>query len=127
MSALSDGHANNILEASVAKTAFVASTGPMMLRLMTTTPTSSSNATQVTGGSYSAQSVTFGTAGSQSIANSNAQTYTGMPIATVTAVELWDSAGTPIRKWWGLLSASKTTNLNDTFSVAIGSLTLSFA
>lgn len=127
MSALSDAHANNILEASVAKTAFTASTAPMKLRLMTTTPTSSSNGTQVTGGSYSSQTVTFAAAASQSITTDIAANYTGMPAATVTAVELWDSAGTPVRKWWGLLSASKTTNLNDTFSIAAGSLTLSFA
>jgi len=46
-----------------------------------------------------------------------------MPAATITAIELWDSAGTPARKWFGALTANKTTNLGDTFTIASGSLT----
>jgi hypothetical protein len=46
-----------------------------------------------------------------------------MPAVTVVGVELWDSAGTPARKWWGALTASKTLNSGDTFSIASGSLT----
>ena len=52
-----------------------------------------------------------------------ALTQTNMPAATITAIELWDSAGTPVRKWYGLLTASKTTNSGDTFTIASGSLT----
>jgi hypothetical protein len=46
-----------------------------------------------------------------------------MPAATIVGVELWDSAGSPVRKWWGPLAANKTTVLGDTFTIAAGSLT----
>jgi hypothetical protein len=43
----------------------------------------------------------------------------------VTAVEIWDSAGTPKRMWYGALAASKTVGAGDTFQIPIGQLTLS--
>jgi hypothetical protein len=52
-------------------------------------------------------------------------TFAGMPAVAspgVQGIELWDSAGTPKRKWWGPLAASVITNLGDTVSIASGSL-----
>jgi hypothetical protein len=46
-----------------------------------------------------------------------------MPAATIVGVEEWDSAGTPVRRWFGALAANKTTNLGDTFSIAASSYT----
>jgi hypothetical protein len=53
--------------------------------------------------------------------SNTALTYTSMPAVTVTSVDEFDNAGTPVRRWWGNLSASKTTNSGDTFSIAGGS------
>ena len=77
--------------------------------------TSGTGAPSVT---FAAASTTTGTAASNA-----AVSVTNMPAATIVGVELWDSAGTPVRKWWGPLTASKTTVLGDTFTIASGSLT----
>lgn len=125
--------ANNMLSGSLALTAgYAAATAPVKLRLMNSTgatPTATVTGTEVTGGSYVAlgQSLNAAlpatpTAGS--ISNTSAINYTGMPAVTVNAVEIWDSAGTPKRKWFGTIT-SKTTNAGDTLSFAAGAITIS--
>lgn len=115
--------ANAILEASSGKTTYTNPTGPVKVGLYTTSPTASATGTEATGGSYARQTVTFAAASAGSIASNVALTYTSMPAATITSVNEWDSAGTPIRRWFGDLSASKTTNSGDTFTIASGSYT----
>jgi hypothetical protein len=48
-----------------------------------------------------------------------------MPAATVVGVEIWDNAGTPVRLWYGPLSASRTVAAGDELRLTAGSLTLS--
>jgi hypothetical protein len=50
-----------------------------------------------------------------------------MPACTVVAVDEWDSAGTPVRRWWGALTANKTVNSGDTFTIASGSYSKSLS
>lgn len=132
MAALNQAHANNIIDASLATTTFTASTAPIRCRLMTANGTATAAGTELaTSGGYTsgtgAPSVTFASAASGSAASNSAVTVTNMPATTIVGVELWDSAGTPIRKWFGALSASKTTNSGDTFSIASGSLTVTLS
>ncbi len=126
MASLSNAHGNNLLDASLGTATITATVTPLRCRLMTTNGSSSTNGTEVTGGSYTSQSVTFAAASSLSAASNAALNFTGMPAATVVGVELWDSAGSPVRKHWGALTANKTTNAGDTFSIASGSLTVAF-
>jgi hypothetical protein len=42
-------------------------------------------------------------------------------------VEIWDSAGTPVRLWYGALSASRAVNAGDDFKLVAGALSLSLA
>jgi len=128
MAALVQVHANNIIDASVGTTTFVATVTPLKCRLMTAIGTATAAGTELgTSGSYVAATglspATMASAASGSAASSVALTQTNMPAATITAVELWDSAGTPLRKWYGALTANKTTNAGDTFTIASGSLT----
>lgn len=128
MPALHQVHANQLLAGSLAQAAFVASTAPIRCRLMTANGSATANGTELaSSGGYtagaSAPSVTFGAPASGSAASTTAVTVTNMPAATIVGVELWDSTATPARKWYGALTASKTTNAGDTFSIAIGSLT----
>ena len=102
-----------------------APTGALKVRLMTANGSDSAAGTEVTGGSYASQTVTFGAASGGATSNSGALTYTGMPACTVVGVESWDSAGTPIRWWHGALAASKTINAGDTFTIPAGDLDLS--
>jgi hypothetical protein len=115
--------ANAILEASSGKTAYTNPTTPVKVALVTATGTASAAGTEATGGSYARQTVTFAAASAGSIASNVALTYTNMPAATITGIDEYDSAGTPIRRWFGALSASKTTNSGDTFTIASGSYT----
>jgi hypothetical protein len=128
MAALVQVHANNIIDASMGTTTFVATTTPMKCRLMTAVGTATAAGTELaTSGSYVALTglspATMASASAGAAATSVALTQTNMPAATITAIELWDSAATPLRKWFGALTANKTTNAGDTFTIASGSLT----
>jgi len=128
MAALVQVHANNILDASLGTAAFTATTTPLKCRLMTAIGSATAAGTELgSGGSYVAGTgltpATMAAAAAGSAASSVALTQTNMPAATITAIELWDSAGTPLRKWYGALTANKTTNAGDTFTIAAGSLT----
>lgn len=121
--------ANAILTSSVTGGAYTAPTTPVKLALITTvTPSTASVAgSEVSGGSYARVTTAgaWGTAASGSITNSaGALTFTAMPACTIGGIELWDSAGTPIRRWFGTLTANKTVNLGDTVTFATSSLTV---
>lgn len=129
MGALDQTHANKLIDASLGTTTLTATTTPIRVRLMTANGSATANGTELaTSGGYTsgtgAPSVTFAAASAGSAASNAAVTVTNMPAATIVGIELWDSAGTPVRKWWGALSASKTTNSGDTFTIASGSLTV---
>lgn len=116
--------ANGILTSSVKGTAYTAPTAPINLALVTVIGSASAAGTEVTGGSYARQPITWGTASAGSIANSVAITFTAMPAVTVVGVDIWDSAGTPIRRWWGAVSPNKVLGSGDTLSFAIGALSV---
>jgi hypothetical protein len=104
-------------------------TVPLNLRLMwagTSTATSAGTEVPNGGGStYAAQSLSaaLGTASAGSITTTLAITYTNMPATTTIGVEVWDSAGPAVRKWFGALTVPKATALGDTLSFAVGSIT----
>jgi hypothetical protein len=125
MGALDQAEASRLLRNSLGIAAGTTPTPPINGRLMTANGSASANGTQVTGGSYAAQSVTaaLGTEANGTVTTTSAVSYTGMPAATVTGMELWDSAGTPLRKWWSALAANKTTGAGDTLSFAAGQIT----
>lgn len=128
MGALSQAHSNNLIDGSLGTAAFVATTAPLRCRLMTANGTATANGTELaTSGGYTAAAgaptVTFAAATGGSAASNTAVTVTNMPAATITGVELWDSAATPVRKWWGALTASKAVNAGDTLTIASGGLT----
>ena len=115
--------ANALLGASSGQAAYTNPTGPIRVALVTVTGTATAAGTEVVGGSYARQTITFAAAAGGSITSNVALTYTNMPACTVTGVDEWDSASTPVRRWFGALSSAKTVNAGDTFSVAAGSYT----
>lgn len=100
-------------------------TGPLKLRLMTANGTDSAAGTEVTGGSYVSQTITFGASAAGVATNSNALTFATMPSCTVVGFEVWDSNASAKRLWWIPATASKVVNAGDTYSVAIGAISLS--
>jgi hypothetical protein len=102
-------------------------TSPLKLRLMTANGSDSAAGTEVTGGSYAQQTVTLAAASSGVTTNSGAVSFTLMPSCTVVGVEIWDSAGSPVRLWYGALTANKVVNAGDTFTIADGELDLTLS
>lgn len=133
MSALTQGQATNVLAATFAQAAFVATTAPTKLRLIGTNGDQATAGTEITAGggyaaggpniTWNAPTVQTGTY-SGKIGNA-ALSITNMPAATVNGVEVWDSAATPARKAWGALTTARTTAAGDTLSFAADSVTLS--
>lgn len=128
--------ANNLTDVGETRTldwltgnATTALTAPLMVRLMTVNGTDAAPGTEVVGGSYAAQSVAFGAATSPggTTSNSGVVSFTGMPVSTVVGLEIWDSAGSPIRWWFGPLTTPRTLALNDALTFPIGSIVLTLS
>lgn len=109
-------------------------TPPLKLRLMTATGTNTSNGTEATavncpgytagGSSLGASGFAAPSGGSQSNNNAVSWSATGS-WATVTGIEIWDSAATPLRWLQGALTSNITGVANgDTVQFAVGSVTV---
>jgi hypothetical protein len=122
--------AQNLVNGWLGIAAYTAAATPMKLSLHTGTASATAAGTEVTGGPgpYARQTIAFGSpsAATPSVAtNSGAVSFTGMPVATVTDINIYDSTGTPVRRAFGTLTASKTTASGDTLSFAIGAVSAS--
>lgn len=130
-SGLVDVEAGRLLDLSLTgSSATAAPTTPWKLALSTATTSGSSAGTEVVGGSYARATITWVGAGTLVIGStSNAATinFTNMPAATVTDINIYDSAGTPRRLWWGALTASKAVAVGDTLSFAGGAVAITLA
>ncbi len=125
---LTTAEANALLNASTLAVSYPYTTGPTRLALLTAvsgTPATTAG-TEVSGGSgpYSRQVASFSVAANGTITNNSTITFTGMPACTVVAVEIYDSATTPNRKWYGNLTASRTLQAGDSLSLASNALSL---
>lgn len=125
MAAIVAAEANRFLDASFGKATYTAPTTPMKLAVMTANGSASSAGTEVTGGSYARSDLEMNSASSQAITNSGTEAFTNMPAGTVVGVEIYDSAGSPRRQWYGPLTANKTLNAGDTLSFAASSISIS--
>lgn len=117
---------NKMLDALVGTASYSANT-PIKLALVTAAGSDSAAGTEVSGGSYARQTITFNAASSGSIDSAGAVSFTNMPTCTVVGIELWDSAGTPVRLAYGSLTSSKSLTSGDTLEFAAGSITLSLS
>ena len=119
----------NQVAASLGEASYVATTGPIRGRLMTANGSAGSNGTEVVnagGSTYASQDVgaAITSVAALPVTNSAAVTWANLPAATIVGLELWDSNGTPKRKWFGGLAASKTVALGDSLTLPPGALTL---
>lgn len=107
--------------------ATTAPTTPLRVALVTANGSDTAAGTEVTGGSYARKTLTTAAAVNGATSNSADLVWTGMPAATVVGVEVWDSAGTPVRLWYGALAASRTVLAGDELRIPAGSLTFSLS
>lgn len=106
-------------------------TPPYKLRLMSAQGSNTSNGTELTTtGGYTAGGSSLGTTfcaapsgGQQTNSNLVSWTATGT-WATVVAIEIWDSAGTPLRWLQGSITSITGVVNGDTVQFAIGSITI---
>ena len=117
---------NELLDALVGATSFSVTT-PIKLALVTVNGNDASAGTEVTGGSYARQTITFTAAANGQIENDTAISFTGMPAVTVVGIEMYDSAGSPKRLAYGALTTSRVITAGDTVQFASGAITLSLA
>lgn len=104
-----------------------APTTPLKVALVTANGSDMAAGTEVTGGGYARQSLSVAAAVNGATSNSADLVWNNMPAVTVAGVEVWDSAGTPVRLWYGALTASRTVNAGDDFKLVAGALTLSLS
>ena len=123
---LPDTIENQLLDALVGTSTYSV-TGTIKLRLMTANGSDASAGTEVTGGSYVAQTITFTTATSGAIENNTAISFTGMPAVTVVGIEIYDSAGSPKRLLYGALTSPRTVTAGDTVQFASGAIDITLS
>lgn len=122
MSSFTDYLENAVLDYVFRNTGTPTST-TVYLALFTVAPTDSTTGTEVTGGGYARQAVTFGAAAAGAISNTGAVAFTasGANYGDVLAVAICDavSAGNQLA-WDGITTA--TVNDGDTINFAIGEI-----
>ena len=97
----------------------------LYLALFTSTGTDSSAGTEVTGGSYARQSISFAapTSGAGTVVNSADITFANMPACTVTYAAIYDASTSGNRLFYGPLTTSQIINAGGSAVALAGSLT----
>jgi hypothetical protein len=119
------GTANKIIDKVLRGVDFTAAT-VWYVSLHTALP-GDTGTSEVTGGSYARQSVTFNAAGTKATTNAAVLTFATMPAATVTHIGIWGASSAGTIWWQGALSAPKTVGAGDTFQIAAGDLDIALA
>lgn len=122
MANLTTTAANKILDHVNGVTSWTPTT-PLKVALMTVLGSAASAGTEVTGGSYARQTLTPAAASGEVAASSSALVFASMPACMVVGLEVYDSAGTPVRIWWGPLAASRTLTAGDSLTLATAAIT----
>lgn len=103
-------------------------TTPLKVALVAANGSDSAAGTEVTGGSYARQNITLtSSTGGSGVSNDADILFAGMPACTVVGIEIWDSAGSPVRLWHAPLTANKTLGAGDELKLAAGDVDLSIA
>lgn len=129
MTAFSNYLENKVLDHTLrgASGAYTAPT-TVYVGLFTSDPTDAGSGTEVSGGSYAREAVTFGTAASSgSISNTAAVVFATASASwgTITHIGILDNSTGGNLMYHGAVTTSKTISSGDTFSISIGNLTVS--
>lgn len=127
MGALTDNAENAVLNWLTGNTPAAPPTFPLRVALMTVAGNDATAGTEVNGGSYVRQTATFAPSSGGQAANTGLVRYTNMPDVAapgVVAFSVWDSAVTPLRWWWALLTVPRTYVAGDAAEFPPGELVL---
>lgn len=122
MTSLSNYLENKLVDIVLRATAWTAPS-TVYVSLHTADPVET-GANEVTGGSYARQAAAFGAGTNGVTSNTGALTFASMPAVTVTHVGIWDASTAGNNLFGGALTASKTLNSGDTFTVPIAGLSV---
>ena len=122
MSALSNYLENKLLDHALGTASYTMPT--VYLALYTSDPTDADTGTEVSGGGYARQAVSFNAASGGSASNSSDITFPQATAdwGTITHIGLRDASTGGNRLWYGALDVAKTINNGDTFEISAGDL-----
>lgn len=133
MAAIVQAQANKLLDATLGTTALTAFSGAAKIRLTTTAPSATAAGTELTGTGYTTggSTVTFSAAASGSTSNSGAAiqwTNGSGGTWSIVGLEIWDSAGTPIRWWYGNFTGQPISVANgNIFQISVGAISVALS
>jgi len=122
MSALSNYLENKLLDHALGTASYTMPT--VYLALYTSDPTDADTGTEVSGGGYARQAVSFNAASGGSASNSSDITFPQATAdwGTITHIGLRDASTGGNLLWYGALDVAKTINNGDTFEISAGDL-----
>lgn len=94
------------------------------LALYTASPNAGGGGTEVSGGSYSRKSITFGAISSGSMSNSGSITYSGLPNATITHFGILDAASGGNLLVYGALNSTAAVISGDQVQIPASGITI---
>ena len=97
----------------------------VFVALYTVAPTDSTAGTEVTGGSYARQPITFSAASAGATSNTGNVDFAGMPAATTVAIAIHTAVTGGTMLMHGTLTTNKQTDAGDTLRIATGDLDIS--
>jgi len=126
MTAMTNYLEDNLLNHALRNVTFT-SPGSVHAALFTAAPGEGGGGTEVSGGSYARQAVTFGVPAANTSSNSADVTFPTATVdwGTVTHVAIFDAASGGNMLFYGALSQSKVVNTGDTFKFLTGNLSVS--
>jgi len=128
MSAISNYLENALINAVLRNTPYT-SPSAVYLALYTSDPTDANTGTEVTGGSYQRQQITFGAPNDGMVSNSNEILF---PVATanwgtVTHIGILDAATGGNLLFYGAVTTPKTISTNDQLKINAGDISITLA
>lgn len=115
---------NKLIDHSLGTTTFTKPT-TVYAALYTVAPSDSSAGTEVTGGSYARQAITFSAASSGSTSNNTNVDFNTMPAVTVVSVAVLDASTAGNMLYHGTLTTNRTVSAGDSIRIASGALVIS--
>lgn len=126
MGSFSDYYENKIIDHMLRNQSFTPPS-TLYVALYTVAPSDSGGGTEVSGGSYARQTVTFTAASAGATSNSADIAFPQATAdwGTIVAIGILDASSAGNLLAWGTLTTNKTINNGDQFKILAGNLTLS--
>lgn len=114
---------NKIIKHVLGEEAYTMPTN-VYLALYTTNPTENDTGTEVTGGSYARQQLSFATAVNGAKTSNTAETFSTMPACTVTHWGIRDASSGGNLLYFGAFDISIAINAGNSFPIASGDIVI---